>query len=86
MVTAAASKLIHEGAPQRDASTNGTTAFEAAPLTKPPAPRGVSDSRPEMRSHAYMPACSLEDPNKYRNRRTEISRKTDSSWAKRHFR
>src|SRR5947208_16523060 len=44
MVTAAVSKLIHEGAPYRDASTNGTTAFEAAPLTKPPAPRGVSDS------------------------------------------
>src|SRR5438105_3597857 len=31
--------------PWRGASTNGTTAFEAAPLTKPPAPRGVSDFR-----------------------------------------
>jgi hypothetical protein len=39
-----------------------------------------------MRSHAYLPACSLEDRNKYRNPRKEICRKTDSSSARRHFR
>ncbi len=34
---------VNHGAPRRDALTNWVTAFEAAPLIKPPALRGVSD-------------------------------------------
>src|SRR5713101_657630 len=35
---------VHKGALQRDAYNRQVTIFEAAPLTKPPALRGVSDS------------------------------------------